>query len=467
MVDDDEWIASHGGSARLEAGQLAQRILAAVFNGGTASPIINATSTVNGFLQQAYQRFTSDWKSSNETARKTFEQSLETAATAAALLHDKDLQQRGVNVDNFRKRASEDADAFRAAMEKFIAQASPKKTVQKSTASSFAETYWHSAAGLGAYAERLDEYRYPDWELSLGELERFNRERTISMRTLEALAFFVQPNISVIQSEEDIFRLFDQAGTLAHRISYYVIDWNVRSLSEDLISPPASTHGLKPVFDRLHTATYLWSRVPSDERSRISRRFIGQLLKFKNLPLQPFAAGLEEGETTIDGLVIPSVGTPLNWYSTLGTTNGLVPTGLLDILDPKTNRLAVPLAEVPGNSVLSVQEGALEESVLAGLEEAGVKVRRFALDNVPSPMPGRENVYVVMVVAGSERSLVRDPSAIVINLSSDQPRSAPKTLRELGALINAARGADRRVLWVGVIYRSDFQNAIIAIDTQL
>lgn len=190
----------------------------------------------------------------------------------------------------------------------------------------------------------------------------------------------------------------------------------------------------------------------------------GQLDKLQRL-LANSKAGLEE-----TSLVVPQQGLPATWYTKADGAE--IPSGWLDILDPERERILAPLANVASGTRVFVQSGALPAEVLAALREfgreAGVEVREFGLDDVPQADPTRENVYVLDVPPGTERrEWVRDARAIVINLRPAGPEGRPATLRELGALINVAREADGRILQVGKIYRSDLQNDVIAIDTQL
>ena len=192
-------------------------------------------------------------------------------------------------------------------------------------------------------------------------------------------------------------------------------------------------------------------------------------MKSEKAGLEEAGAGVTEG-ATVENLVVPWSGLQAHWYTRV---NGqAIPTKLLDILDIEAERTLVPKANVSSATTLLIQEGTLSEEImqtLQGLQQDGVAVATFRLESVPrlEPFVGHDYVYVMDVPVGSEREWVLDPSAMVINLRPAIPERRPASSAELGALINAARGAEGRILRVGGIYRSSLQDSVIAIDTQL
>lgn len=191
-------------------------------------------------------------------------------------------------------------------------------------------------------------------------------------------------------------------------------------------------------------------------------RIPDRVFRVKNL-----SAGTEEKTT------VPAQGARLNWYSSeIVGTDGIASPAWMELLDSAENRLVVPLAYIRAGTVVLVQKGLLSSEMIRALREMkGIELKEFLLQEFPQVDQSRENVFVVAVPHGSElEERINAAGGIVVNLYGSPPNQRPESARELGALINAARAADGRVLEVGGLYRStdpELRNSVIAVDTQL
>jgi len=165
--------------------------------------------------------------------------------------------------------------------------------------------------------------------------------------------------------------------------------------------------------------------------------------------------------TAADGVSLPPEGTPLTWYGNPEQPGELLPNDLLKITDPEEPRLVIPAAQISPDIVISAEIGTLDP-ILIALHTTGVDLRTFKPGEVPAPVADRENVYVVRETAGARPRDGIPEDALVIALG---PNAAPESPGHLGAMINAARAADDRVVRVSGVYYSGLEASVIAIST--
>lgn len=130
-------------------------------------------------------------------------------------------------------------------------------------------------------------------------------------------------------------------------------------------------------------------------------------------------------------------------------------------------RIPVLPAEISSETALFIQRTVLPSTVLEALTQAGIPFKEFDLGAIPDSDPQMETTYLMDVPAGTEREWVTNPEAAIINFRLEQSGDRPHSILELGGLIAIARDAADRVLQVRTIYRSDLDNSMKAIDTQL